>query len=799
MRHFVWRLARRPEDIVEAMRWLFAVLVLVTLLFSLPPILGTSRGTMLIVGLVSALVLGLSWSMGYLRRSAPLWMDVVDTLAFLGFALAGPDAMSSVGLIMPAIWFRSLYGSARRAVLRAGLFACAIIGSTQVWTYVPGHSEGPPVGQLMGIIPAMFLTVIASRQLTGGLQARTQAAQRDAVHMSVGAELLGLTDATEIRRIGWVAMAGICAATPGLRVLKVVTQGAVLRVDGAAGGFAEIPVTLPATILSAEGGEAGAGSEQVGSHPALDTATGTNCVWARVPVPGEHAQSGSAWLLLGSPRKVSKEAVVAVGTLANQVTLALHNGEVHEKLTLLAELDSLTGLANRASFNEALSAALRERSQQNTTVLFVDLDDFKNVNDGLGHNAGDDVLREVAVRLGRATRPGDLCGRLGGDEFAILLHGTDEATGAEIARRVVSTVGTPMRIGGALARVGASIGVATASGEIDLEQLVHHADVAMYAAKAKGKGRIQTFEPGLLQVDSSQVLLERQLTLAADEGELVVHYQPVLSLRDGRCTAVEALVRWQHPKRGLLYPDAFIETAERIGAIGAIGGYVLRRACADTAVWRDSYPDSPLSIHVNVSALQLDDHGFIDSVMGSLREFSLQPERLVLEVTETIVISSPQAIQSINTLAALGVTIAIDDFGTGYSALTTLRSLPAQIVKIDRSFVAGCAENAQDRAVIEAVVKMAAQMGMRTIAEGVERPEQQAFLEGIDADAVQGYLYLRPTDAGEFGTWLGTHLAGMPQIRQTSDVVTPFSPRVPKRSLSLARAANESTPHEQHP
>ena len=328
-----------------------------------------------------------------------------------------------------------------------------------------------------------------------------------------------------------------------------------------------------------------------------------------------------------------------------------------------------------------------------------------------------------------------------------------------------------------MAHVGASVGVATATSETDLEQLIHRADVAMYAAKANGKARIQVFEPGLLQVDSSQVSFERQLAAAADNGELVVHYQPVLSLPDGRCTAVEALVRWRHPERGLLYPDSFIETAERIGAIRDIGAYVLRRACADAAAWRDAHPSSPLAIHVNVSALQLDDEGFIDSVTRCLSDFNLPPDQLVLEVTETVVISSPVAIDRLNTLAAHGVTIAIDDFGTGYSALTTLRSLPAQIVKIDKSFVAGSTENAEDRAVIEAVVKMATQMGMRTIAEGVERLDQQTFLESIGADAVQGYLYLRPTTAEEFGAWLGAHLAGLSRTRPTSDVVIPFTAR----------------------
>jgi diguanylate cyclase (GGDEF)-like protein len=800
MRQVSWRRARRPDDSVEGTRWVFAVLVIVTLLFALPAVLALSEGAMLLVGLGSGAVLGLSWSAGYLRRDAPWWMDAVDTVAYLGFALAGPTPIAIIGLVMPAIWFRSLYGSARRALLRAAIFVVPMVASLQLWSSIPGHTGGGlEVGILMGLIPSMFLTVIASRQIAGGLQAREQAAQRDAVHVAVGEELLGVTDPAEIRRIAWQAMAGICAATPGLRVLRVLTEGAFLRVQGAAGGFAGVPESLPLEIVSL--GDAGGPDEMAFfTHPEMDAAVGVQLVWARMPMAREHPQHGSAWMLLGAPRKPSREAIVAVSTMNNQVMLAVHNGEAHERLTILAELDSLTGLANRASFYTALAAALVDTSTEETTILFVDLDDFKDVNDSHGHGAGDELLREVADRLQQTTRPGDLCARLGGDEFAILLSDTPAAAAAEVAGRIVAAfrdavplVAGIARVGAGIGvRVGASIGVATAGADTGLEELIHRADVAMYAAKARGKGRIQMFERGLLRIDSAQVMFDQQLAEAAHADELVVHYQPVLSLPDGRCTAVEALVRWNHPTQGLLYPGSFIEAAERIGAIRDIGAYVLRRACADTAAWSSAYPGSALAVHVNISALQLDDAGFIDSVSACLEEFSLPPEQLVLEITETIVISSPVAIERLNILAALGVAIAIDDFGTGYSALTTLRSLPAQIVKIDKSFVAGCTEHAQDRAVIEAVVKMAAQMGMRTIAEGVERPEQQRYLEGIRADAVQGFLYLRPSAMDEFGAWLRTHHAGGSQTRQPGDVVVPFSPRTPQRRRPLAGNAQVS-------
>ena len=773
MSYLAWIRPRRGAEMVEATRSLFASLALVSLPLTLLAPLTTANHPLLPIAVASTLVLGLSWSLGYLRSSAPLGMDIVDAVAILAFALASPNPEAAFGFVFSALWFRSLYGSTRRSVLRCALYVGALSATLPLWPNIPGHNGGTPIGPLLGVFPSMFLTVIVGAQLAQSLRARERTARRDAVQALMGSQLLGLTDATEIRQVAWTAIAGICAATPGLRVLKVVSDGEALRVDGATGGFAGIPATLPATVLSVRRGDREAESQPVTSSAELDAAAGAACVWACLQLPELQTQEG-AWLFLGSPREIPAEAVVAMSSLANQVTLALRNGEVQQRLKSQATLDGLTGLANRASFNAGLSAALDDDRSRNTAVLFVDLDDFKDVNDVFGHAAGDDVLQEVAARIVQATRPGDLCARLGGDEFAVLLPSTGAAVAAEVAQRIVATIAATMYVGGGVKHVGASVGVATATNQSDLEQLLHHADVAMYAAKAEGKGRIQMFETALLRVDSTQVVFERRLAAAANNGELIVHYQPVVSLRDQRCTAVEALVRWRHPERGLLYPDSFIETAERIGAIGDIGAFVLRRACADAAAWRDGHPNLSLAVHVNVSALQLDDEGFIDSVTRCLSDFTLAPDQLVLEVTETMVISSPVAIDRLNILAAHGVTIAIDDFGTGYSALTTLRSLPAQIVKIDKSFVAGCTENAQDRAVIEAVVKMAAQMGMRTIAEGVEHLEQQRYLEGTGADAVQGFLHARPTTADGFGAWLDTHLAGAPRTRPTRDVVIPY-------------------------
>ena len=768
---------RRPEGFAEGTRWLFVMLVLVSLVLALPAPLSVAHGTMWLVGVASAVVLGLSVCAGYLRRSAPLVMDLVDAVALLAFALASPEPTAVFSVVFAALWFRSLYGSSLRAVLRCSLYAGAIGVSLPLWPYVPGHTGGMAVGPLVGVFPTMFLTVVVARHLAASVQAREQAARLDKVHMSVGSELLGVTEAVEIRQIAWVAYGGICAAVPGLRVLKVIREGAALRVVGATGEFTGVPATLPATVLSVFDGDGGTGSPTIQGHTELDDAVGVSCAWVCLSLPELHQDHGRAWLILGSPRSVSVEAVVAVESLANQVTLALRSSEVHQELTAQATLDSLTGLANQMSFNGAVSKAVDAAGAGETTVLLFDLDNFKDVNDVFGHSAGDNLLRMVAARLREVTRPQDLCARLGGDEFAVLLCDTSSEAAAKVAQRIVESVAVPMQVGGGEAYLGASVGIVTANGVIDLEQLIHHADVAMYAAKAHGKGRIQIFDAGLLRVDPAEVSFERQLSVAARNGELVVRYQPVLSLPDLRCMAVEVLVRWQHPQRGLLYPADFIGVAERTGAIRSIGAHVLRRACADAATWRDAHPSAPLAIHVNISAQQLDDEHLIDSVLDCLRNFNMPAQQLVLEFTAAVAGSSPAAIRQLNALAAHGIVIAIDDFGTGYKALTTLRSLPVQIVKIDKSFVVGSTENAEDLAVTEAVITMAKRMGLQTIAEGVETLNQQRLLERIGADGVQGYLYLRPTNAENFGTWLSANLAEPTAIAPGTAAVIPFRAR----------------------
>jgi diguanylate cyclase (GGDEF)-like protein len=526
-----------------------------------------------------------------------------------------------------------------------------------------------------------------------------------------------------------------------------------LRSIGSAGTFAAAPGPLPPELVPD-----GLGADRpvaVTVTGPLDAAAGVPCAWFCLPLPGR--SRGVAFV--GAPGRVPAESLVAVRSMMNQFALALRNSDIHGELTTQARTDPLTGLANRARFHSALARAVTAGTAE-VAVLFVDLDDFKNVNDVLGHAAGDHVLREVADRLKAVTREGDLGARLGGDEFAVLL-GDVSGEGAEaVAERLVEALAAPVPIEGRVVLVGASVGLAYAAPGIGIEELVHHADVAMYAAKANGKNRVQVYEPGLLR-GGEQVSFERALAAAAGAGELVVHYQPILSLSDDRCTAVEALVRWRHPVRGLLMPADFIELAEGTGAIAGIGEFVLRRACADVAAWRSAYPDQPPAVHVNVSAAQLRDGRLAGVVARAMTDFAVPAKQLVLEITESMVLDPDVVAGRLEDLAAAGAAIAVDHVGRSHSTLTTLRSLPVDVVKIDRSFVARGPSDPAGQEVVEAIVRLAGRLGARTVAEGVEHADEQDYLRAAGADDVQGYLRLRPVPAEEFLAWLDTHVAGV--------------------------------------
>jgi diguanylate cyclase (GGDEF)-like protein len=741
-------LLRRPTDFVERIRWLFALSALFALVLTPVPVLvsGDRNGWTLTLAIGSAAGLATAWLHRYRTRRVPRLLDATDALCLLLFALACPQPAIAFGVLVPALWFRSVYGDDTRRIAVYSTGMCLAISlAVPLWGVVPGQASWTSAAPVLGTLPVMMITTAVARHLALSVFERNHDLERDAALAALGSRLIGVTDRHQVIAASWVTAEAICRATPGLRATVVYDDGTdTLRVSGWAGDFISRPTTLRRDVLPA--GEVGKEPVVISAPADLALASGVSSEWVCVALP----DTPDGYMLLGAPSGVPREGIVATRSMLGQVALALRTCDAHEELRAQALTDGLTGLANRAAFSAAMAEALKS-SENESWVLFLDLDDFKVVNDTLGHLAGDRLLSRLGALLTTTLRATDLCARLGGDEFAVLLRNATESDALRIGRRIVELVSAPVQLAEGLARIGASIGVAPVCVGSSETLVVHQADVAMYAAKSAGKNQVQFFHPGLLQLDDRSAA-ETELRAAVEGGELVLAYQPVLSAADGRCTAVEALVRWNHPDRGLLGPDAFLELAEETGVIIALGEQVLRSACHDAAAWND--PSALIAVHVNASPTQLAHPHFLDLVRESLADVDLAPQRLVIEVTESTVLDSATVSATLEELTRMGVGIALDDFGTGYSALTTLRSLPIDIVKIDKSFVAGALTHPADQAVVEAILQMAQRLGLHTVAEGVESVEQQAFLAAAGITALQGFLYLRPAPVAEFTTWL---------------------------------------------
>jgi diguanylate cyclase (GGDEF)-like protein/PAS domain S-box-containing protein len=432
---------------------------------------------------------------------------------------------------------------------------------------------------------------------------------------------------------------------------------------------------------------------------------------------------------------------------------------LEEELTRQAFHDGLTGLANRALFRDRLDQALARsvRSQEVLSVLLVDLDGFKQVNDTLGHDVGDELLRGVARRFDEVVRPADTLARLGGDEFALLLDGAAEAQAESVARRLIESVSVPLVLGDRELSVNASVGVVVhLGGHDDSDELIRHADIAMYAAKDAGGGAYRIFQQSMAQEFGQMLELEHELRDGIERGELTLHYQPEIDLTTRRMVGVEALVRWESPRRGLVSPGDFIPVAEATGLIMPLGELVLRDACRQTAEWRieGMVPDTFVT-WVNLSGRQLSNGGVSDVVRRALDEAGLPASFLGLEVTETAIVpegpAGDRARAELQELHELGVRIAIDDFGTGFSSLGQLRRFPIDVIKVDRSFVQGIEHDARDAAITANLVTLAHALGLLAIAEGIESGGQLASVRELGCDLAQGFLFARPVPAAELG------------------------------------------------
>ena len=431
-----------------------------------------------------------------------------------------------------------------------------------------------------------------------------------------------------------------------------------------------------------------------------------------------------------------------------------------ERIFHMAHHDTLTGLPNRSLIADRLQQAIAhaERNAESVLVAFIDLDSFKLVNDTLGHTAGDELLREVASRMVGCVRREDTVGRFGGDEFVLVLPHVDDnaAVLVPLLNKILEAVVKPVVLEGQSCQVSCSIGVSVYPRDgRDADTLMMHADAAMYQAKESGKNNCKFYTREMNAGLEDKLSLGEGLRKALDERQLYLAYQPKVELQSGRMIGVEALLRWQHPERGVIRPDQFIPLAEENGMIIPIGEFALREACRQARAWQDAGLP-PLAVSVNVSARQFEDPRLVERVAAALEWSGLAPQWLELELTESLVMRDvPQSVAKMGQLGAMGVALSIDDFGTGYSSLAALKSFPISRLKIDQSFVRDLCGSADDQAITCAIITLSHQMDMKVIAEGVETEQQRRFLQQHGCDEVQGYLYSRPVPAQEIAAMLG--------------------------------------------
>ncbi len=480
---------------------------------------------------------------------------------------------------------------------------------------------------------------------------------------------------------------------------------------------------------------------------------GYRSCWSMPIISHQNEALGVLALFSRSVRRPKQAESRLITVLTRIAGIAIDRKRAHDRIQFLASHDALTGLPNRVLLRDRIAQALlyAQRYDQWATVVFLDLDNFKSVNDWLGHSAGDELIKAVAARIVGCLRSIDTVVRLGGDEFVILLAGQQKSAECVSAtiHKIQASLGQPLQLNGHTLRVTASIGIANYPDDgANAEVLLANADAAMYRAKELGRNNFQFYAPDMNARLREVFTLEGDLRNAVAHGEFSLFYQPQVDIASRRIFAVEALLRWNHPTLGLMHPDSFVPIAEQIGLIVEIGDWVLHEACRQNKAWQDAGLP-PMSVSVNVSARQFRERNFVSRVLGALQKSGLAARYLELEVTESLVMQDiGQAVAIMTELQRLGVQLSIDDFGTGYSSLSALRSFPVARLKIDRSFVRELPNNSSDRAVVSAVISLGKRLNLKVIAEGVETDEQVEFLRDNHCDELQGFLFSRPVPAG---------------------------------------------------
>jgi diguanylate cyclase (GGDEF)-like protein/PAS domain S-box-containing protein len=477
-------------------------------------------------------------------------------------------------------------------------------------------------------------------------------------------------------------------------------------------------------------------------------------------------ESGNTkWLLTTKvPMKDDNGIIVGLIGVARNIT---ERKRAESQIYFMAHHDALTSLPNRSLLMERLAQAINQakRDERRVTVVFMDLDNFKVVNDSLGHNAGDMLLKVIAERMLKCVRATDTVVRLGGDEFVILLVDQENdipTVTAAILERLRAAVAEPVVIDKQAFRVTSSIGLATFPEDgASAQTLLMNADIAMYQAKEKGRDNFQFYTSAMTDAALERRILQEGLRGAIANAEFTLVYQPQVDLRSGTILAVEALVRWNHPTLGLISPLTFIPLAEESGLIVPLGDWVLREACRQSQAWQDA-GIAPVRVSVNVSARQFKERTWVAQVSQALHDTGLAPKYLELELTESMLMHDvDQAVATMRELEALGVQFSIDDFGTGYSSLSALKSFPVARLKIDQSFVRHLPHDADDRSIATAVISLGQKLNMRVIAEGVETEEQLAFLQANNCDEIQGYFFSRPVGPDALGELLRKQKTGV--------------------------------------
>jgi diguanylate cyclase (GGDEF)-like protein/PAS domain S-box-containing protein len=678
--------------------------------------------------------LGVWWRFGYRRTRFPALGAPFEALCLVVVGTVAPDPARTLSVFHIGMYFRALYGSAWTVLLATITYAAAVAATALL-------APPSPIAdlfrrQLPGVVVSLgFVTpVVYVLQTTLERYRRARAA----------------AEAADARRR---------ANEAGFRSLVEYSSDLLSVV--APDGTIRFQTPSVARVFGYRPGELVGSRLAEWVHP--EDAPQALAYLAEVASrPG--ARPPTVWRL--RHRDGSWRVVETIGTdlrhEAGVDGLVLNARDVTERKALEAQLthqafhDSLTGLANRALFENRVRHALAraDRVAQGVAVLFLDLDNFKTINDSLGHAAGDHVLGEVAARLQGCLRAGDTAARLGGDEFAVLFEdglpadaSEGEAAALEVVTRLLAALRAPLSLAGHQLAPHGSVGVALRERRGQTaDELLRNADVAMYAAKGSGKDRAAVFAPAMRETALRRLELEADLHQALERGEFQVYYQPIFDLRQRRVGEVEALLRWHHPVFGTVSPAHFIPLAEETGLIIPLGRWVLREACRQAREWQRRHPiRPPLVMGVNLSARQFRDAGLVPEVAAILAETGLAAETLKLEVTESVMMDDvDRAMATLDVLKALGVRLAIDDFGTGYSSLSYLRRLPVDTVKLDRSFIERLGRDAQDTALVQGVVTLAQTLQLGLTAEGVETADQLAHLHALGCDRGQGYYFARP-------------------------------------------------------